>query len=190
MLYGNNLEVIEAVNSLKGDMPEDVKQVVLELGAYMIKLAGAGDDILKNKERILESIENKSAYNKFKELVSNQGGDVSYLEDITKFAKSKFEIPVICNQNGYVEKINARRVGEISGNLGAGRIKKEDDIDETVGIILSKKVSDEVKEGDVLCYVYANDEKLGNKAVEDLKEIYKISTEKIKEPEVILDIIK
>lgn len=189
MLYGNNLEVIEAVKALKGDMPEDVKQVVLELGAYMMKLAGIGDDILKNKEKILENIENKSAYNKFKQLVSNQGGDISYLEDTTKFAKAKYEIPVICEKNGYIERINARRVGEISGSLGAGRIRKEDDIDETVGIILCKKVSDEVKNGDTLCYVYANDEELGNKAVKDLKEIYEISTEKIEKPKAILSIL-
>lgn len=187
---GNNLEVIEAIKALKDDMPEDVKEVVLELGAYMIKLAGMGEDINTNKARILENIKNGKAYSKFIQLVENQGGDISYLEDTNKFAKAKFEMPVICDKSGYVEQINARRVGEISGFLGAGRVKKEDDIDETVGIILCKKVSNEVVKGDVLAYVYANNEALGNKAVLDLKETYKISSQKIETPKAILDIIK
>lgn len=189
MLFGNNLEVIEAIDALKGNMPKDVEEVVLELGAYMIKLAGEGDDILKNKERILQNIKNKSAYNKFKELVENQGGDISYLEDTKKFAKAKYIIPVICTQNGYIEKINARRIGEISGVLGAGRLKKEDNIDDTVGIILCKKVSDSVKIGDILCYVHANNEEIGNIAVRKLKEEYKISINKVEAPKVILSLI-
>lgn len=187
---GNNLEVIEAIKALKGDIPDDVKEVVLELGAYMIKLAGIGEDIQENKEKILQNIENGKAYKKFVELVKNQGGDISYLEDTNKFDKAKFIIPVICDKDGYVEKINARDVGEISGLLGAGRIKKEDDIDQAVGVILCKKVSNEVKKGDILAYVHADSEELGKDAVCKLKEVYKISTTNVQKPQTILDIIK
>ena len=87
---GNSLEVIEAINFLKGDMLEDVKQVVLELGAYMIKLAGKGDNLEENKQKMLQNIENGQAYKKLIEMVQNQGGDISYLEDTTKFEKSKY----------------------------------------------------------------------------------------------------
>lgn len=187
---GNNLEVIEAIKALKGDMEQDVKDVVLELGSYMIKLAGLGEDILENKKRILENIQNGKAYNKFKELVKNQGGDISYLEDINKFEKAKFIIPVISDKDGYVEKINAKEVGIISGALGAGRVTKEDNIDQSVGIVLCKKVSNEVKVGDILCYVHANNETLGNDAVAKLKEIYKITNEKVEEPKAIIGIVK
>ena len=187
---GNNLEVIEAIKSLKGDIPEDVKAVVLELGAYMMKLAGVGENIENNKERILENINNKKAYNKFVELVKNQGGDISYLEDTNKFEKAKHIIPVICDKEGFVEKINAKEVGEISSFLGAGRIRKEDNIDQSVGIILCKKVSSKVKKGDILAYVHANNEKLGNEAVTKLNKLYKISKEKIDEPSAIIGIIK
>lgn len=187
---GNNLEVIEAIKALKGDMEEDVKAVVLELGSYMIKLAGLGEDTCENKKKILENIQNGKAYNKFKELIKNQGGDVSYLEDINKFEKAEFIIPVISDESGFVEKINAREVGEISGFLGAGRVRKEDDIDESVGIVLCKKVSNEVKIGDILCYVHANNEELGNEAVTKLKEIYRISNEKVEEPRAIIDIVR
>ncbi len=187
---GNNLEVIEAIKALKGDMAKDIEEVVLELGAYMMKLAGVCENINENKKKILENIKNGKAYNKFKELVRKQGGDVSYLEDINKFEKAKFIIPVICNEDGYIEKINARQVGEISGTLGAGRVKKEDVIDQSVGIILCKKVSNKVKKGDILCYVHANNEKLGNKAVSDLKDVYKISNEAIQRYNTIIEIIK
>lgn len=187
---GNNLEVIEAIKALKGDMEDDVKDVVLELGSYMIKLAGFGEDILENKKRILENIQNGKAYNKFKELVKNQGGDISYIEDINKFEKAKYIIPVVSDKDGYVEKINAREVGIISGALGAGRVRKEDNIDQSVGIVLCKKVSNEVKAGDILYYVHANNADLGNEAVSKLKDTYKISKEKVEKPQAIIDIVK
>lgn len=187
---GNNLEVIEAINALQGNMEDDVKEVVLELGAYMIKLAGINEDIDKNKEMIFENIQNKKAYNKFVELIENQGGDISYIEDTTKFAKAKYIVPVICKKDGYVEELNARKVGEISGALGAGRVRKEDDIDETVGVILCKKVSDEVRTGDILAYVHANNEELATKAVRNLEEVYKIGENKPEKPKVILGVIK
>ena len=187
---GNNLEVIEAIQALKGYMPEDVKQVVLEIGAYMIKLYGINNNIEENKNSILENIKNGKAFNKFIELVENQGGDISYIKDTSKFEKAKFIIPVISDKDGFVQEINARKVGELSGALGAGRIRKEDNIDQTVGIILCKKVSNKVKIGDILAYVHANDETLGNNACEELKNIYKINVKEVQKPEVILDVIE
>lgn len=82
---GNSLEVIEAINFLKGNMPKDLKDVVLELGANMLQLAGKGENIEENKLKMLKNIENGAAFNKFEEMVKNQGGDISYLEDTTKF---------------------------------------------------------------------------------------------------------
>ena len=91
---GNSLEVIEAVQALKGDMAEDVKEVVLELGSNMIKLAGKGDSLEENKAKMLENIRNGKALEKLKELVANQGGDVTYIEDTSKFKKAKYIMPV------------------------------------------------------------------------------------------------
>ena len=82
-----------------------------------------------------------------------------------------------------------RVFGKISVNLGAGRVKKEDSIDKAVGIMLNKKISDEVKKGDILAFIYANDEDKGNQAVEDLQEVYEISKEPIKKEEIILGVI-
>ena len=170
---GNSLEVIEAINFLKGDMPKDLKEVVLELGANMLQLAGKGDNIEENKLKMLETIENSSAYNKLVEMVQNQGGDISYLEDTTKFEKSKYISAVVTEKIGKVQEINAEEIGKLACYLGAGRIKKEDKIDANVGIILNKKVGDEVLEGDFLAYICANDEIKLREAEDKLLEIYK-----------------
>lgn len=82
-----------------------------------------------------------------------------------------------------------KEYGKISVNLGAGRIKKEDNIDKAVGIVLNKKISDKVKKGDILAFIYANDEEKGNQAVEDLQEVYEISKEPVKKEDIILGIV-
>ena len=154
---GNSIEIIEAIEFLQGKMPEDLKQVVLELGAYMIKLAGKGSNIEENKKMLLENIQNGKAYSKFIELVQNQGGDIEYVKDVTKFEKAKIIQEVISTTQGYVQAINAEEIGKLSCNLGAGRKTKKDKIDLQVGIILNKKIGDFVNKGDKLATIYAND---------------------------------
>ena len=171
---GNSLEVIEAINFLKGDMPKDLKEVVLELGANMIQLAGVGNNIEENKEMMLEKIQNGDAFNKFKEMVQNQGGDVSYLDDIKKFKKSKYTVSVATKKTGIVKEINAEEIGKLACYLGSGRQKKEDKIEPEVGIVLNKKVGDFVEESDFLAYICANDENKTKEAVNKILEIYKI----------------
>lgn len=171
---GNSLEVIEAVNFLKGDMPKDLKEVVLELGANMLHLAGKGSNIEENKLKLLENIENGKAYEKLKEMVQNQGGDISFLEDTTKFEKSKYISAVVTEKTGTVKEINAEEIGKLACYLGAGRINKEDEIEPNVGIILNKKVKDNVEEGDFLAYICANDEEKLKKAEREILKIYKI----------------
>lgn len=173
---GNNLEVIEAINFLSGkEMPEDLMEVVLEAGSQMIKLAGLGDDLDENKEKMIKNIKNGLALRKFKEMVKNQGGDISYLENTDKFPKSKYVIEVKSNKDGVISEINAEKIGRIACFLGAGRIKKDDEIDMSAGIILNKKVHDFVKEDDLLCEIHCNDEEKGKEALEKLEEIFKIN---------------
>ena len=171
---GNTLEVIESIEALNGHWQEDVKEVVLLLGANMIKLAGKGDNLEENKIRMLEQIENGEALNKFKELVVKQGGDVSYIEDVEKFPKAKYKLPVIATKSGIVNKLNAEEVGKIAMSLGAGRLRKEDDIVKEVGIELNKKVGDNVEIGNVLAYIHGNNEEITEKAVIELRNVYEI----------------
>ena len=189
-MVGNTLEVIEAIEALHGNMQEDVKNVVLELGAYILKLDGKGENIDGNKKLIQAVINNGSAYEKFLELVKNQGGDISYIEDPEKIEKAKYKIPVISKQSGYIEKLNAEEVGKIAMHLGAGRIRKEDNIDYAVGIELVKKVGDSIIKSETLAYVYANDEEKCNEAVEQLRKVYQIGEQKVDKIPDILEIIK
>ena len=187
---GNNLEVIEAIEFLKGEMPEDLKEVVLELGAYMIKLSGLGDNLEENKTKMLQNIENGKALSKFIEMVKNQGGDISYIEDTSKFEKAKYIEVVKAKEDGYIQEINAEEVGKIACGLGAGRIKKEDEIDYAVGIKLCNKVSEKVLAGDNLAYIYANSiEKMQN-AKDKLENVIKISKEEVQYIPVIFGICK
>lgn len=171
---GNTLEVIEAIEFLNGKMENDVKEVVLELGSNMIKLAGKGYNLEENKNMMLENIQNGKALQKFKELVNNQGGDVSYIEDTDKFKKAKYIMPVYAKRSGEVKDLKAESVGKLSVFLGAGRMRKEDSIDNEVGIVLNKKLGNQVEKDEVLAYIHANDEEKAKQAVEDLTNIYEI----------------
>ena len=172
---GNTLEMIEAINFLNGnDMPEDLRNIVLEIGSQMISLAGLGDDLLENKEKMLESIRSGLAIKKFKEMVKNQGGDISYIENPKKFKSAKYILEVKSDRNGIVRELNAEDIGRVACFLGAGRTKKDDKIDMAAGIILNKKVHDYVEEGDCLCEVHCDDEKKAKEAVKELEKIFKI----------------
>ena len=186
---GNSLEIIEAIEFLKGNMPEDLKQVVLELGAYMVKLAGKGENINENKEKLLENIKNGKAYNKFIELVQNQGGDIEYVRDINKFKKAEIIREVKSTNEGFVQEINAEEIGKLSCELGAGRKTKNDKIDLQVGIVLNKKIGDFVSKGEKLATIYANDIEKDLETETKLLAIYEIGKDEIKE-RTILDIIE
>ena len=186
---GNSLEVKEAVEALKGNMQEDVKEIVLTIGSYIVKLAGIGNNIEENKNMILENISNGKAYKKFLELVVNQGGDITFIEDLEKFEKAKYILPIISDKSGYVKVLEAERIGRASVALGAGRIRKEDSIDKSVGFILNKKIGSKVERGCILGYVHANDEEKGKLAIEEVKKAYEIVDEKVDMPKYILEII-
>ena len=184
---GNSLEVIEAVEFLKGNMEQDVKEVILELGSYMIKLAGEGQNIEENKQKILENIQNGKAFEKLKKWVSSQGGNTSFLENTQNFKKAKYVVPVFAKNSGYVASLNAQKVGEISMNLGAGRIKKEDIILPEVGIVLEKKIGSGVQKGEKLAYIHANNKNLANIQAQNLQMVYEIQEKK---PELKKNILK
>ena len=186
---GNSLEVTEAVKFLQGNMPEDLKQVVLELGAYLIQLAGKGENLEQNKIKMLENIENGKAYNKFVELVKNQGGDISYIENLEKLPKAKYIEPIYSEKDGYVQEIDSKEVGKLAGILGAGREKKEDDIDPAVGIVLMKKVADKVKKNEVLAYIHANNKEKLEIVKKELMSVIQIGNNKILKEKTILEVI-
>ena len=187
---GNLLEVIEVVKFLKGEMPEDVKQVILALGSYMIKLAGKGDNLEENQNKMLENIKNGKALEKFKQLVEKQGAQASFIDNIENMSVAKFVEPIYSMKSGYISKINALEVGKIACELGAGRVKKEDSIDFQAGIILNKKVSDYIEKGEVLAYIYTNKSEVIENAKKQYLNDVEIIDEKVEKKKTIFEIIK
>lgn len=168
---GNTLEIIEVVNCLKGNMPEDVKEVVLKLGSNMLKLAGISKNIEECKKLILQNIQNGKAYEKFIELVENQGGDIEYIKYTNKFEKAKYIMPVTADKDFKISEINAGKIGNLCVELGAGRMRKEDNIDYSAGIVLNKKVGEKVKKNDILAYVHSNNEEKCKNSIDEMKKI-------------------
>ena len=154
---GNALEVKEAVDTLKGRGPEDVVELCLELGAQMLIASEITDDRQAAVDMLKKSIENGSAYAKFAEFVKRQGGDVSVLDDCDSIINARYIVDIVSENSGYVSSIQSELIGETAMILGGGRQNKGDDIDHSVGVVLSKKVGDKVDKGDVIATIYAND---------------------------------
>ena len=182
---GNTLEVVEAINALKGNMAEDVKDVVLNLSIQMMNLSGLYPNPFENKYKVMEVIENGKAFEKFRELVERQGGDVTFIDNPEKFEKAPIIMPVLAEEDGYVEELNAGKVGKAGLELGIGRKQKEDSIDYRVGLIFNKKIGDVVKKGDVLAYIHANSPEKAMECVENIKEAYKFGNRKITKKNII-----
>ena len=163
LAVGNTLEVIEAIDILKNKyMPKDIENIITELGSNMLYLANKVQDLEEGKRLILENIKNGKAYEKFKQLVQNQGGDISYIENTDKFEKAKYIVPIIAEKEGTISKIDAYKIGKFSCYLGAGREKKEDSINNKVGFVFNKKVGDKVNTGDIIGYIHSDDEEKAN----------------------------
>ena len=186
---GNTLEVIEAIEALKGNMQDDVKEVILTLGSYILKLAGKGDNIEENKIKIEKCISSNLAYEKFIELVEKQGGDISYLKDTNKFEKAKYSENIINNKIGYIKEVKAENIGKVACMLGAGRVKKEDSIDMTAGITLKHKIGDYVEKEEILATLYTNDISRIEIAKKMVEEAIVIVDEPVEKTKMILEIV-
>lgn len=179
---GNTLEVIEAINALKGNAPEDLMEDALVLGQYMVYGAGHAASPEEARTMLEETIKDGSALKKFAEMVEAQGGDPSYIFDTDKFEKAKYIEPVLSVEEGFVREIKTDDVGIASLILGGGRETKEDIIDHAVGLIIEKKIGDEVKKGEPIAIIHANDKDKLEAAKEKLLSAYSIGARPEKLP--------
>ncbi|WP_326717107.1 pyrimidine-nucleoside phosphorylase [Vagococcus jeotgali] len=155
---GNSNEIIEAIDSLKGNGPEDLMEMVYVLGSQMVVLAKKADTLEEARNMLEESINSGAAVDKFKEMIRNQGGDDSIVDHPELLPHAKYTIEVPAKKSGVVSKIVADQIGVAAMMLGAGRRTKEESIDYAVGLYLNKKVGDEVVEGEPLVTIQANRE--------------------------------
>ena len=157
---GNTLEVLEAIDTLKGDGPEDLRNVVLTLGSYMVSMA-KGITYGQAGKELSQNLKNGKAYDKFVEMVNRQNGDLEKLEKSSKVFSIKSK------ETGFIKEIKAQKLGELVRSIGGGRYHKDDIIDFNVGFVLSKKVNDYVLEDEELIKIYLGDKDINVNEVLD-----------------------
>ncbi|HQB80357.1 MAG TPA: thymidine phosphorylase [Bacilli bacterium] len=182
---GNSIEVIEAIETLKGKGPEDLKLLCFEICKEILLLTDKAKDEKEALGQVEDSVRSGKALKKLELMISAQGGNKAVINDYSLFGKAKELIEVKAEKSGYIKAIDALKIGEASGILGAGRIKKEDSVDLVVGIDVLKKVGDYVTKGDLIARIYAND-KGKKEALEIVKSSFEYSKEKVKPRKLIL----
>lgn len=165
---GNSLEVQEAIDTLKGQGPQDLEELCLALGRQMVYLAQKADSLEEAEEKLKEAIRSGRALEKFKEFIANQGGDPSVVDHPERLPQAAYRIEVPARQGGVVAEMVADEIGTAAMLLGAGRATKESEIDLAVGIMLNKKIGDSVQVGESLMTIHANRENVD----EVLEKIY------------------
>ena len=188
LAIGNNLEVIEAINTLNGHGPSDLVELCTKAGAIMLMQAKVVSTMEEGEKLIVSKIESKEGLVKLAQLVKAQGGDESYIYHPEKFERAKYIVDVVSSNEGYIKEINALEIGEAAMKLGAGRATKDDVIDPTSGIVLNKKVGSFVKKNDVLCTIYTNKEDYSS-LLEEVKNSFKFSNEKVEVNPIIYEVI-
>lgn len=184
---GNSLEVVEAIETLQGNGPEDLVEMCYALGSQMVVLAGKAKTIDEARTLLQEALESGKALAKFKEMIQNQGGDPTIVEQPERILTARYTMELPAKQSGVVSKIVANELGIAAMMLGAGRKTKEDDIDYAVGLKLHKKIGDTVTKGESLLTIYSNDKEISS-VIELLYKNIEIGESAMK-PTLIHDII-
>lgn len=187
---GNALEVKEAIETLKGNGPEDLVELVLTLGSYMVVAAKKADSVEEAREKLALSLKDGSALEAFKKFVVAQGGSAEEILHPELLPAAKYIEDVICDTEGYVAKIQTEEIGRISLLLGGGRETKESTIDLAVGLVLNKKHGDFVAKGESLATIHANDLDKLALAKERLRAAYLIKAEKVEKKPVIKTVVE
>jgi pyrimidine-nucleoside phosphorylase len=178
LAVGNSLEVKEAIATLHGQGPKDFVELVTEAGAIMLEQAKIVKTHEEGVKRIQQAIADGSGFEKQKQLFAAQGGDISYLEHPEKFAMASRILPIKAEKDGYVSRIDSLTIGVSAMKLGAGRATMKDVIDMSAGIVLAKKVGDQVKKGEVLATAYTNKQGIDD-VLKDIHDAFVLSKEKV-----------
>ena len=186
---GNALEVKEAIEALHGRGPKDLMELCYTCGAIMLEQAKIVNSHEEGLEMLHLAISEGKAFDKFVAFVKAQGGDVEYILHPEKFELAKHIVSVISEKEGYISKINALEIGESAMRLGAGRATLNDTIDMASGIVLTKKVGDYVKKGDILCYIHTNKDDYQS-IIKDILNAYIFKKEEVETHPVVHEIVR
>ena len=182
---GNWLETIEAVEVLKGGGPPDLVEVTAALGGVMLYLGEKAESVHAGIEQIRSLINSGEGYRKFLDMVEMQGGDLSVIQDTETYPKSTHEVAVKSSERGTIKEIDARKIGRLSINLGAGRLKKEDEIDYRAGLKIPHKIGDQINKGDILAIIYTEKGDFLEEAERCIRDAIVLSAQSITRPPVI-----
>ncbi len=182
---GNWLEVVECVECMRGKNVPDLMEVTYLLSGAMVMLGGKAKSIEEGVAKCKETISSGAAYKKFLQMVERQGGDKSFIEDLTKYPKSKYSLEIKSPSDGYVQNIDALEVGFVGIMVGAGRMKVDDVIDMKSGILFHKKVGDKVAANETLAVVFADDKTKLDAAGERLRQAIRIAAQPVSLPPLI-----
>ena len=174
---GNALEVEECIEVLRGQGPADLRELCLELAAWMFSLAGRTTTLEAGRALATELLDNRAALERFRELILLQGGDAGVVDDPSRLPRARAKLPVLSPASGFVASIQCEQVGIASLVLGGGREKKEDSVDPAVGVVVHKKLGDSVRAGEPLCTVHYNADARLNEARRMLEGSYGIAAE-------------
>ena len=187
---GNNMEVKEAIEVLKGDGPEDVKEVSVALAGMMLSLGLENVSHSQGKRMAKKALSSGQAFEKFKEMVQAQGGDIRYVEHPEFFERDAFEGEVLAAEDGFLSGMDTEKIGVAAGLLGAGRETKDSVIDMSAGIYLKKKIGDTVKKGEPIAICYAGTKEKLNRGMAMFESSIRYSKEASRIPKLIVDIIR
>ncbi len=187
---GNNMEVKEAIEVLKGDGPEDVKEVSVALAGMMLSLGLENVSHSQGKRMAKKALSSGHAFEKFKEMVQAQGGDIRYVEHPEFFERDAFEGEVLAAEDGFLSGMDTEKIGVAAGLLGAGRETKDSVIDMSAGIYLEKKIGDTVKKGEPIAICYAGTKEKLNRGMAMFESSIRYSKEAPRIPKLIVDIIR
>ncbi len=186
---GNSLEIIEAVETLRGSGPEDLTEISVSLAAKLLELAGKGT-FEECKEIAMSKIADGSAFEKLCEMVTLQGGNAEYIRNTDLFQPAKYIYNVIMPESGYIVHMDTAGIGSVCVSLGAGRSKKEDDIDFSAGIILYKKTGEYAEKGEIIASLYAKNDSLFEYAEKQYLSSIKIGNAKPDMIPLVLDVVE
>jgi len=176
-MVGNALEVEECIAVLRGEGPQDLRDLCLELAAWMFFLGGASKTVKQGKELSEEIIASGKALDRFRQMVELQGGDVSTIDDPSRLPSTDHRVEVPSPQSGYVTSIACEQVGTACVILGGGRERKEDTVDAAVGIVVHKKIGDQVTTGESLCTIHCHSDAQAARAKSLLEQSYQMAAE-------------
>ncbi|ESP62998.1 Pyrimidine-nucleoside phosphorylase [Smithella sp. ME-1] len=175
---GNSLELLEAIDTLHGGGPNDFVEHCLSAAAYLVMLGKTAKNLIQARQMVEDALKNGKAWEKFRQMVITQGGDVKFIDQPDLLPKARFIETTNADMNGFVHWIDARIIGETSVDLGAGRAKKGDPVDHAVGIVVHHKVGDYVIVGEPLFTIHANSQEKLKLAKRQVLQAYKIEEEK------------